>query len=273
MQPLSALRRRLYFFTFFALFLLCLPVAILFASGYRFSSQFGFVRTGGIFLSVPYNGATVYLNGEAVGESGLLKRGFYIDSLPPNAYEVRVEHEDSVPWYRTLVVEPEMVTDAETLLVSDEIVPVPLSYQKPLATSSREITRAQYDAFVAVFKLPAATSTAVVEGEQVVVEDGNVFVRITDSDTIPSSNFCGRPSFCVRSVPVEEGRHIATNAFYLASNIVYVTKEGGVFLGEVDIRPTALSIPLYPQRGADARLIDGRLIVKDGVNFYEIEGL
>lgn len=273
MQPLSANKRRFYFLGFLGLFLVCLPVALMFASGYRFDSEFGFVSTGGIFVSVPYADATISMNGEEVGTSGILKRGFYLDSLVPGSYVMSVTHEGSLPWYRTLVVEQEVVSDAQAFLIPDEIEVILLSYKATLSTSTKMISRVEYDAYVKAFNTPAATSTFGSGGEALFVEEGNVYVRLVDEKALPASNFCVRPSSCVREISIENGKQKATNAVYFGGAIVYVTKEGGVFLSEVDVRPTAVSAPLYSRRGSDVRLIGGRLIVKDGIEFYEIERL
>ncbi len=272
MQPLSSLVRRIYFAIFLVLFLVCIPVAIFFASGYRFSSEFGIFRTGGIYLSVPYNDAVVHMNGEEVGRSGLLNRGFYIDSLSPDAYEIRVEREDALPWYRTLVVEPEVVTDARAVLIPEAIDVVPLTFVSTTSTSTRSIPRAQYDAYLDAFEVELASTTVGREGETLFVEKGDVYVRLLDPSTIPPSRFCGRPSYCVRQIPVEETRQKATGAFYIGDNVVYITEEGGVFFAEPDVRPTSVIAPIYARRGSDARLIDGRFIVKDDDELYEVDG-
>lgn len=272
MQPLSAFRRRLYLVTFVALFIVCIPVAILFASGYRFTTA-GFVRTGGVFVSVPYGDAEIFMNGELMGTSGLLRRSFYLDSLTAGTYEMRVEREGSRPWHRTLIVEPEVVTDAAVFLVAEDINPIPIVVGTSTATTTRAVSRAQFNLYVDAFETEAATSTPHNSEEAVVVENGDVFVRLTDDGALPTSNYCVSPSRCAREVSIETGRQSATNAFYLGTNVVYTTREGGVFLSEVDVRPTPLVIPLYAARGAEARLIDGQLIILDGEDLYGISGL
>lgn len=272
MQPLSSFRRRMYLATFATLFVVCIPVAILFASGYRLTSA-GFVPTGGIFISAPYGDARVYMNGELVGTSGLLRRSFYMDSLSAGTYEVRVEREGSLSWYRTLIVEPEVVTDAAVFLVPEDIAVIPIVVGTTTSTTTRNVTRAQFNAYRAVFDAPAATSTRRTEGEGVFIDNGDVFVRLTDEGALPTSNYCIAPSTCAREISIETSRQFTTNAFYLGTNIVYTTREGGVFLSEVDIRPTALVVPLYATRGAEARLIDGQLVIKQGDELFGIEGL
>ena len=73
-------------------------------------------------------------------------------------------------------------------------------------------------------------------------------------------------------IPIEQGKQTAVNAAPSRGGIVYATEEGGIFLAEADIRPTAVSVALYPRRGSESRIIGGKLIVKDGKDSYEIAG-
>ena len=272
MKPLSRNKRRIYLFGLVLLFLICLPIALFFASGYSFRHGFGFIRTGGIFVSVPYAGAVVSVNGEEVGTSGLVKRGFYIDNLAPSSYEVRVTRDGSRPWNKTLVVEENLVSDTRALLVPLEIQPMLLAFGAE-ASSTKIISRSLYNLYSLAFDVPAATSTRGTFGESIFVEHGDVFVRLSDEGALPSSNFCGRPSYCAEEIPIENGRQASVAAAFFGGGVVYATKEGGIFLKEADIRPTPVVVPVYQKAGSLFRVIDGKLIVKDGNKLYEIEGL
>jgi hypothetical protein len=272
MKPLSRTRRRLYLYGLIALFLISLPVALFFASGYSFRTGFGLIKTGGIYISVPYAGADISLNGKAVGTSGILKRGFYIDNLAPSSYEILVTREGSRPWQKTLVVEENLVSDAGAYLIPDDIQAVVLSYTAG-ASTTKMISRAQYNSYLAAFDMPTATTTRGAYGESVFVENGNVNVRLSNTGALPTSNFCGRPSYCVKVIPIENGRQTSVGAAFFGGGIVYATKETGVYISEADIRPTRSSAPVYPKAGATFRIIDGAFIVKDGKQIYEIEGI
>lgn len=272
MKPLSRNKRRVYLYGLIALFFICLPLALFFASGYSFRNGFGFIKTGGVFISVPYAGAVVSMDGEIVGTSGIVKRGFYIDKLIPSSYEIQVTREGSHPWKKTLVVEENLVSDARAMLISKEIKPVHLVFSAG-ASSTKLISRSQYDLYISAFEVPAATSTRGTFGESVLVENGNVFVRLSEEGALPSSNFCGRPSYCVKEIPIENRKQTGIAASFFGGGVVYATKEGGVFIAEADVRPTSIVVPIYPQQGALFRIVGGVLIVKDGKKLYEIEGL
>lgn len=276
MEPFPAYRRRIYFALFVILFLVLLPAVILYADGWRFKQGFGFVRTGGVYVSVPYNDAIVYLNGEEVGRSGFLQRDFYIGDLAPAAYSVRVDAADRRSWSRLLVVEPQLVTDAHTVLLPEEITLSRLIISG-VATSTKVVSRTTYDAYIAAFATPTvfASSTLPVdeqEGVAIFLEEGDLIARWMRQGH-PPSTFCGSPSICETEMSIKRIGGEATDAHFFGGGVIYRTKEGGVYFAEIDVRPTAVSAQLYAASDADMRLIDDVLVVKSGDLLYEVEGL
>ena len=112
MQPLSPTIRRLYLALFMFLFAALIPVVIFYADGWRYKSNYGFVRTGGIYISVSYPDANVYFNGAVIGTSGFLDHTFYIGDLAPSSYIVHVEKDGYLSWDKLLTVDEQLVTDA-----------------------------------------------------------------------------------------------------------------------------------------------------------------
>lgn len=275
MKPFSPLRRRLYLSGLTILFLVVVPSAFLFAGGWRYKENFGFVRTGGIFVSVPYSNATILLDGVQAGASSFLNHGLYISNLAPSAYVVQVDKTGYRAWSKVLIVEPLIVTDAQAVLIPEEIEPVKLVVG-PAATGTRTVSSSQYAVFTAVFKESVASSTAkdVVRGSMTAaIENGDVYVHWMQPDVREPEIFCGRPSYCTDTIIIEHTKQKAISALFFGRGIVYSTREGGVFFSEVDVRPTVVVAPLFPHAGADARIVNGALIVKYGKEFYEIDGL
>ena len=283
MQPLSKRRRRTYLYGLIAVFVVCLPLVMFYANGYRFKNGIGFVRTGSIIISVSESNAMVSLDGVEIGTSGFLRHNFYVDNLTPGAYQVLVTREGDHPWHRTVLVEQELVTDAQAFLIPVEITSVRLVdtvrvASSTIATTTMATSHATYESYRKAFLPSTATSTPIVAlhnptSEVITIKNGDVFVRWIDAGTIPPSRFCRGPSFCGTEIPIEKGSQQAINAKFFGGGVVYTTKEGGVFLSEIDIRPEPLSVQLYPVRGADFRIVGGHLIVKDGTALYEITGL
>ena len=52
---------------------------------------------------------------------------------------------------------------------------------------------------------------------------------------------------------------------------MYTTAERGVYFSEADVRPGITRTPLYEKSGVDFRIVLGRLFLKDGSKYYEIE--
>lgn len=273
MQPLSPKKRRLYLYLLVGLFFIIVPIVILYASGYRFKGEFGFVQTGGIYLSVSQSGTAVSLNGEEIGESGILRKSFYISDLSPGSYVIQAAQEGYHPWLRTLVVESELVTDANILLVPLDPVIVELSFSSTAATTAKRVSREVYNQYLDAFDARPSTTTPHTSQGALFVERGNLFLRWEDANTSPPSSFCLEPSSCTREISIEIGRQTTAHTAFWGGGIVYTTLEGGVFMTEGDIRPTTITAQLYPVRGATFRIVDERLIIKDGNKLYEVSEL
>lgn len=276
MEPFPAYRRRMYFGIFVALFLVLLPAVILYADGWRFKPGFGLVRTGGIFISAPYDGAIITLNGERIGQSGFLQRDFYIGDLAPAAYSLRVERQGSRAWGRILVVEPQLVTDARAVLLPEEIGVMRL-ITGGTASSTSLISTTTYNAYLTAFMtpIPIASSTVPVDKRGDIglfIEDGDLIARWMRENN-PPSIFCGSPSLCEREMSIKRIGGPATAAYFFSGGVVYRTKEGGIYFTEIDIRPTAVSAQLYAASGADLRLLDDVLVIKSADLLYEVQGL
>jgi hypothetical protein len=275
MQPFPAHLRRLYLILFMALFIALLPAVILFADGWRFKPGFGLVRTGGVYIEVPYPDATVTINGVTSGHSGFLQRGFYIGNLAPSAYVVHVDRPGYRSWGRILVVEPQLVTDARALLIPDEIDLTRLAVSGT-ASSTKLVSRSAYDAYIEAFATSTAASSTVPvdesDGVGLFLEKGDVVARWLRT-SMPPSFLCSSPSYCGLDVSVKREGGPALDARFFKGGVIYRTKEGGIYFAEIDVRSTPVGALLYAASGADFRIIDESIIVKSGTALYEVEGL
>lgn len=277
MQPLSWRLRALYLVLFMLLFVALLPIVILYADGWRFSRDLGIYKTGGVYVSVPYGNVVLTLNGEFVGKTGLLQRSFYIDDLAPSTYVLRAGTDGYYPWERMVVVEPQLVTDARVLLL-----PVSFETERLVvsgnATGTQLIAQVLLEEYRTLFAAtaPAASSTVPVDIEENIglyVRDGDLIARWLRADTPVPSMFCSRPSYCVSEIVLEGGGETALSGQFFEGGVLFRTKEGGLYFTEADVRPAPRSIHLYDKANVDFRVVSGRLIVKDGLAFYEISGL
>lgn len=288
MQPVSMRRRLIYLALSTIAFMLTVPVAVFYATGYRFE-DFNLVETGGIYVAVSASDAAVSVNGIEEGTTNLFTRSFYIDNLKQDSYSVQVTREGYFPWVKRLTVEPSIVTDIFAFLVPQNLtireILIEDSSIEEVASTTRVVSEDQFDSFLDVFvatstvsqpSVSTATSTplpvATRAGVELYIENGNLIARWSRSErTIPSS-FCEVPSRCVSEFYIERGKDTVRYAQFFMGGVAYATREGGVFIAESDIRPTPLVIPLYSRPGAEFRIINGQLIVKDGKSLYEITG-
>ncbi len=293
MQPLSLKKRRAYLWSLFIIFFVSFPIIVLYATGYRFTRDFLIVETGGIFVGVPGTGAVLYIDNEPVGTTTLLSRSFFTQNLKPGVYSVRVERDGFYPWQKVLTVEPYIVTDARAVSIPQTIQKVHLL---PVASRPRAATTTPPDVeylsvsanadLVAAFK-PAtttaafsffglATSSALAVSGNVglFIEDGNLVARFDRATSSAPANFCTKPSRCVSEIFVEKGSETVSSADFLFGNRVLAiyTTESGVYLSEIDARSPRILVPLYQARGAEFRFLNNELIIKDGKNYYRLEG-
>ena len=292
MNPLPKRTRITYLGLFGVLSVVLIPLAIFYASGYRLDilSGFSFTSTGGVYISVPLSDAHVSINGKEEGMTNLFSRSFYVDNLTPGSYAVHVARDGSYPWYRTLIVEPGLVTDVQALLAPQRVEPVRLirSTASSTASTTRQVARVQYDAYLELFThatttrpstLPlVSTSTPPVSepddtqgGFELYLEGGAVRLHWARSTSSIPSALCVRPSSCVRDFLLKKGKEQVVYARFWGGGVVYTTRESGIYLAEIDVRPTPLTVPLYPRRNSDFRISGGELIIKDGTSLYQID--
>jgi hypothetical protein len=279
MQPLSPLVRRLYLTLFIGLFFAILPATIFYADGWRYKSGFGFVRTGGVYISVPYPDADVMVNGQQVGRSGFLDRNFYLGDLAPASYTVHVEREGYLVWERHLIVEEQLVTDARAVLLPVEIpvlrlVAATSSASQENSTTTRTVSQSTITEYTRVFSATTTASSTIPVDEQggvgLFIEKGSLVARWIQENAFPLSHFCERPSACTSAIVLEKTKTV-TSARFFSGGVAYATTDGGVHFREIDIRETPVSAPLFSVKGTDIRVIDDLLIIKSGTTFYEIE--
>ncbi len=275
MQPLSPILRRIYLIAFIMLFCTIIPIAIFYADGWRYQPGYGFVRTGGIFVSVPYADAQVSVNGEVLGTSGFLEHSFYKGDLAPSAYIVHVEREGYRPWDRLLVVEEQLVTDTRAVLIPEEITALKIvmaTSSLEVSTTSRTLSRAAYDEYLAIFAATTTASTTVPldesDGVGLFLNKGKLTARWIQKNAFPPSHFCERPSVCVLEIVLADAQ--VTAAQFFRGGVVYATKDGQVTFHEIDIRESALKVPLYSAKNADIRIIEDALVVKSGSTLFEL---
>lgn len=274
MRPLSGRRRKTYLVVFFALALALMPAAIFYADGWRFKAGIGLIRTGGIFVSTALNDALIFIDDKQVGSTSIISHGQYVDDLAPSSYEVKVTKTGYREWKRIIIVEPQIVTDVRARLIPSEILVEPLLVSD-LATSTPHIskdTALEYTDLFAVKRVASSTVPVdVSDGIGLFIDGGTLSARWMSSNK-PASAFCGRPSFCAKEFPIEDRAQV-THAEFLGGEVLYRTSDGSIYLSEIDARLSPQRVKLFSAKGADFILVGGRVIIKSGKSFLQIDKL
>lgn len=105
-----------YIVGFFAIFVIAIPLLILYSSGYRLDGNFRVVKTGGIYLENTEYEVTVRINGKRV-KTGRFEKNVLIRNLSPKTYLVSVEKDGYRPWKKNVKVEGRKVEICYPLLI------------------------------------------------------------------------------------------------------------------------------------------------------------
>jgi len=121
-----------YMLGLFAVFLIVIPVIIFYSFGYRVTSDFKIVKTGGIFISNNESGASVLLNGKLKKSAGILDKNMLVQNVKPGNYTVKVEKEGYRQWTKYVKVQEQLVEVCFPLLVPSELEIVEIPRYVPL---------------------------------------------------------------------------------------------------------------------------------------------
>lgn len=282
MKPLSLKTRRIFSGASFLLLIIILPIALLYASGYRLDGT-SLAPTGGIFVITPHADVSISINGIERKRSGIFARSFLIDSLDEGLYVVQTGAPGYYPWSKNVYVKEGLVTD-----VSATMVPQPLEVKQLVTRISSGVdeetvllvSASELAAFDAAFTIASTTATSTeagtpddtYRGYALTVFEGDVLVSWTRSPQSIPSAFCEAPFECVPTFVVEDWGQTVERARFYESGIIMQFEESGIFFSDIDARPPIFLIPLYPRAGSEFRIVDGRLIIKDGSTFYSVVG-
>ena len=299
---LSIKRRTLYFRILFAIFVLALPVVYLYATGYTFGGG-EIVPTGGIYVDAERADAEIYINNELVRETGTFRRAFYIQSLEPGMYNIRVEKEGHHPWIKTLPVLPRIVTEAQAFNMPLEptirLIPQWLQLTSATSTASERIENPAYAAVLELFEdvervriSPGSiTARTLEETERLLLEElatttrelqdivlfeegaGTVMARWVGTKESTPFFFCLPDSECEERISLNtRGEIPGYFDFYPAHpHLAIIELDDGVYVTELDNRSGQNLQPLFLGDAAEVRVEDGSVFVKEGDRVFEIE--
>ena len=105
--------RRLIFLVFVGIFIILVPVIILYAWGIHYNvNQGNFFDTGGIYLKSLPSKADIYVDGVLKG-----KTSDFVRNLRPKIYNVKVIKNEYYTWQKNMIIEPGIVTKANNIFL------------------------------------------------------------------------------------------------------------------------------------------------------------
>lgn len=273
MKPLSKNKRRAYLFFFSIVFIVCVPIFISYAKGYRldFSKAFQISETGGLYINADQSGVSIYVNGEIVRKTSIVQKGVFVQSLKPGTYQVSVSKDGFQPWNKTLKVFPEIVTEARSFSLKNE----------PILTEIPKNPSSEYDLANALFAAPSqktikinqATTTANTKmARNMLVKNnkGRLHVLWTgENDSIPNyfceSNVC-KPEIVINSADVA-----SFDFFPGRDDLLIIRLENGIYVSEIDDRSPQNMQKIVLGRDYDFRIKDGsEIYIKKGAKIYSV---
>jgi len=114
---LTRTKRKILFWISVLIFLLLVPVTILYALGYRVDPDFSLRKTGGLYISSTLTGSEIFVDKNLQKRTNLLQSGVFIQNLAPKKYGILVLKEGYLAWAKDLNVKSQFVTEAHALLV------------------------------------------------------------------------------------------------------------------------------------------------------------
>lgn len=131
------------FYGLVVMFVVAGIIIVLYSEGWRLDAEncsltsisrcsISFQKTGAIFIETKPTGVTIKLDGKIFPDkSGLIQSGTLISNLTPKTYQVEVEKDDYLPWKKDLKVKPQLVSEAnDIVLVPQDIIKEPVNIPK-----------------------------------------------------------------------------------------------------------------------------------------------
>lgn len=292
MAPMSKRARTLYFYVLLGIFLLIIPVIILYANGYRLSNGFEVVETGGIYVTVPQSGASIYIDGVFKRRTGNFQKELFVQNIEPKSrHIVLVERPGFTTWQKEIGVDAQEVTalypflipenytfrEIDQFLNTDKITPLVVNDEyENLLTLFEEVEEEvlTIPKSSAILNTPEELLEAVRRNNSSIWhdEDGIHAGWISRDGWIPRY-FCESGECEKELIVAIPGEEVITLDYYPNRDdvVIYSTKTG-VYVAEIDVRQVQMKRKIYSGIDTDVRVEnDNRIIIRDGEQLFELE--
>ncbi len=265
MKPSSYRFRVFYFLLFVLIFLVGFPVLVFYSAGYSWDQTFGLSARGGIYVFTPEPNTSVFIGNELKNVSGFFNKEVLVNNLKPNNYLVLATNEKFWPWAKIVQVERGEVEALTPLLV-----PKVIDTQEILKTDSVRKTLTALFATTtissSVTKIGTSTppNALVKKGVQIWHEGNALFAQWLGENDAAPEYFC-EAGGCTKSIKVFQSFvPIRTADFYPGrDDAIILALDNGIYVIEIDRRPTQNFYPLYRGQEPDFRIYRGQVYIKD----------
>lgn len=292
MEPLSLKKRRIYFYILSIIFLVAIPVVVLYTSGYRLGPKFTLVETGGMYIYSPEAGSSIYVDSKKERETGTFQKDWFVQDVSPGTYTILIVKDGFWPWMKEVVVEERKVAEAIAFLVPTEpemeMIPKILEEWDGKATTTEP--NAAYIEARALFLekkevvVAKATSTDEKTTEEFVPEkiSSHGRVGLIREENRIIAHWLKRPEdlpnyFCRNGVcasPVlafSSVMPIRSFDFYPGrDDVMLIAAQNVIFAVEIDTRKIQNFQPIYKGTSPDFRWSNRGLVVKDGETIFRL---
>jgi hypothetical protein len=293
-EPMSFKKRFFYFSVFAVLFVVFIPILILYSSGYRLGKDFQLVTTGGIYVYAGESGATIYLDGKLNTTTNAFQKGIFISNLAPSTYALSISKAGDFPWSKVVSVLPQQVSELYPFLVA---LKPSMATVTPMVVddAGNQTANPEYASVLSLFQtqlasptMPVSTSTVAAttsSSTQALLKsltrrnvslwkDANgIYAQWIGSLSDIPAYFCSQAtSTCTTRITVYRNTHIGALDFYPGRNdIILFAASDGLYAAELDTRPAQNVDELIKAPKLDFRVQNGEnVFVKKGANYYQI---
>lgn len=131
-------------FVLFFIFISVIPIIVCYSMGYRISSDFKIVETGGIYLSNSEANAYLYINDKLKKKAGLVGHNILVQNLKPGNYNIKLEKDNYRAWKKQVKVQQKQVEVCYPLLVPDEFKPQEIKKYLPAKKEAKKKKKTKY---------------------------------------------------------------------------------------------------------------------------------
>lgn len=225
-------------------FILTVPVLLLYTTGYFLDSNFNLIKTGGIYIASPVSGSQIFINEQLEKETNILQNSVFTQNLKAKNYSVLVAKDGYSPWRKELEVKPQYVTEARafllpedysesaTILMRDNLTPLGVSDYDDVLQILKHDKR--FGEVIASTTPPSIERFALHDKLRLWRYSGENKIRIEwlDKET-PKPYYLEESKQLVLDSPQE----IRSMDFYpRRSDVIIVARENGIFAIEIDER-------------------------------------